>query len=95
MLRLLYKADFLFPGDKIKNIRLKWLAICLNFDYVNGTVEMFLNGEKSAKKVKKPITVPEGSEGSPLIVRIGRYYYDDTPLIGKMVDINLWDRCPK
>ena len=29
----------------------------------------------------------------PLIIRIGYYNLDATPLIGKIVDINAWDRC--
>ena len=28
----------------------------------------------------------------PLIVRIGHNYLDKTPLIGQIVDINMWDR---
>ena len=28
----------------------------------------------------------------PLIIRFGYYYVDGTPLIGKIVDINVWDR---
>ena len=92
MLRLYGKSDFIFNGTLAKNIRLKWLAICLNFDYVNGTVEMFLNGKRSQQKVKKPIALPEDSGEKPLIIRFGRYFYDDTPLIGKVVDINIWDR---
>ena len=28
----------------------------------------------------------------PLIMRIGYYNLDGTPLIGKIVDINVWDR---
>ena len=93
MLRLYSKSDFIFNGTMAKNIRLKWLAICLNFDYVNGTVEMFLNGKKSPQKIRKPIVLPKDSDGTtPLIIRFGQYFYDDTPLIGKVVDINVWDR---
>ena len=92
MLRLYGKSDFIFNGTLAKNIRLKWLAICLNFDYVNGTVEMFLNGDKIKQKIKKPIVLPDNSEKQPLIVRFGQYYYDSTPLIGQVVDINMWDR---
>ena len=93
MLRLYGKSDFIFNGTMAKNIRLKWLAICLNFDYVNGTVEMFLNGKKSQQKIRKPIVLPKDSEGAlPLIIRFGQYFYDNTPLIGKVVDINVWDR---
>ena len=29
----------------------------------------------------------------PLVIRLGHNYYDKTPLIGKIVDINIWDRC--
>ena len=92
MLRLYGKSDFIFNGTLAKNIRLKWLAICLNFDYVNGTVEMFLNGAKIKQKIKKPIVLPNNSEKQPLIIRFGWYYYDSTPLIGQVVDINIWDR---
>ena len=28
----------------------------------------------------------------PMVVRLGHNYYDKTPLIGKIVDINIWDR---
>ena len=37
-LRLLYKTDFKAQGEDTKNIRLKWLAVCLNMDYVTGQV---------------------------------------------------------
>ena len=36
--------------------------------------------------------LPAGWETAPLVVRLGRYYFDDTPLIGKIVDFNMWDR---
>ena len=68
------------------------MAICLNFDYEAGTLEMFLNGEKQNQKIVRPLVLPEDSTDKPLIIRFGRYYYDDTPLIGMIVDINIWDR---
>jgi hypothetical protein len=37
-LRFLWKTDFKPEGDAKKNIRLKWMAICLNMDYVSGKV---------------------------------------------------------
>ena len=92
MIRLWGAADFKFNGTFVKNIRLKWLAICFNFNYVNGTVDMFLNGKKSQQKFRRSIVLPEDSDEKPLIVRFGRYFYDNTPLIGKVVDINMWDR---
>ena len=36
--------------------------------------------------------LPPDWETSPMVVRLGRYYFDDTPLIGKIVDFNMWDR---
>ena len=35
--------------------------------------------------------MPSGSS-NPLIVRLGRHHFDDTPLIGRMFDFNMWDR---
>ena len=53
---------------------------------------MFLNGKKITQKMKKAISLPPDSSTKPLIIRFGHYYYDSTPLIGKVVDINIWDR---
>ena len=36
--RLLYKKDFINEGTAKKNIRLKWIAMCLVMDYVTGEV---------------------------------------------------------
>ena len=56
-------------------------------------MQMFLNGEQlEAEKGSKPTKLPDGHETSPLIVRFGRYFFDDTALIGKVLDINMWDR---
>ena len=74
-----------------QNIQLKWLALCFNFNFVNGTTDLFMNGKRLKQNVKKPVTRGD-HEGKPLIIRIGKYYYDNTPLIGKVVDINFWDR---
>ena len=38
------------------------------------------------------MALPADSSSLPLVVRLGRYYYDDTPLLGKIVDFNMWDR---
>ena len=62
-------SDFVFNGTFAKNIRLKWMAMCLNLDYDNQTVELYLNGEKSIQTVKKPITLPVDYEDKPLVIR--------------------------
>ena len=61
------------------------MSICLNIDYDNGTTELFLNGERLPLKVKKPMELPsEVEQNPPLVVRLGQYYFDNTPLIGKV-----------
>ena len=30
--------------------------------------------------------------GLPLVIRLGHYYFDNKPLIGKMADVNVWSR---
>ena len=86
-----------FPFDEStsnngkQNIQLKWLALCFNFNFINGTTDVFMNGERLKQNVKKPITRGDYL-GKPFIIRMGQYYFDRTPLIGKLVDINVWDR---
>ena len=29
----------------------------------------------------------------PMVVRLGHYYFDNKPIIGKIVDFHMWDRC--
>ena len=86
------KYDFDFNGTETNNMRLKWLSICFNIDYDNGSMELYLNGESLPGKKKKDMTLPANSSSSPLIVRLGRYFFDDTTMIGKMIDFNMWDR---
>ena len=89
------KASFKFNSTHTKNIRLKWLAVCINFDYTTGSISLFLNGAKLEGNQRKNISLSEDAEQKALIVRIGKYDDDGTPLIGKIVDINIWDRWEK
>ena len=73
-------------------MRLKWLSTCFNIDYDNGSMELYLNGDSLPGKKKKDMILPANSSSSPLIVRLGRYFFDDTTMIGKMIDFNMWDR---
>ena len=43
-LRMYGHYDFDFLGTDTNNIRLKWMSICFNIDYDNGTMELYLNG---------------------------------------------------
>ena len=61
------------------------MSVCLNIDYDNGTTELFLNGARLPQKVRRRMELPSEAEQSPpLIVRLGHYYFDKTPLIGKV-----------
>ena len=91
-LYLLYKSNFKFNSSETKNLHLKWLGVFFNFDYVTGSVELFLNGNKAEESRNKKIIFPKDAGQKPLILRIGKYFLDGTPLIGKIVDINIWDR---
>lgn len=33
-----------------------------------------------------------GDPDKPMIIRLGHYYFDNKPLIGKMADVQVWDR---
>ena len=84
--------DFKFNGTDTNNGRLKWLSICFQIDYDEGTMKLSLNGEALYPVSRKPMALPSSGDNAPLIVRLGRYWFDDTPLIGKIIDFNLWDR---
>ena len=81
--------DFIFEGTNSKNIRQKWLSICFNINYEDGTMEFYLNGRELKASQMNPMKLPNKTD--ILIVRLGRYFFDDTPLIGKIYDFNLWD----
>ena len=43
-------------------------------------------------ETQSPSLLIQSIPRKPLIVRIGHNYLDKTPLIGQIVDINMWDR---
>ena len=53
---------------------------------------MFLNGQEMLGRKLGNTSLPGEAATTPLIVRIGKLYTDSTPLIGKIVDINMFDR---
>ena len=91
-IRIWGAAKFLFNSEDTKNIRLKWLAVCINLDFTAGSTQLFLNGGEMLGIQDKNISLPADAATAPLIVRIGKLYTDNTPLIGKIVDINMFDR---
>ena len=75
------------------NIRLKWMSICLSINYENGTMEAAMNG-KMLTPIKKSMSLewPSQYNESYVNVHMGRYFGDNVPIIGRMADINIWDR---
>ena len=53
--------DFNFDGVTT-NIRLKWLSICFNIDYNNGTMQLYLNGHPLPATQRKPMALPEDAD---------------------------------
>ena len=94
ILRFSRIEDFIFNSKKQENVQVNWLSICFSISFENDTVILLLNGEKlqSSNKRKSLIEVSGRTDFSALIVELGSYYFDDTMLIGKIVDFNMWDR---
>ena len=88
--------DFIFNTKKEENVQLNWLSICFSISFENDTVILLLNGEKleSSNHPKRKSLIEESgrTDSSRLTVELGSYYFDDTMLIGKIVDLNMWDR---
>ena len=77
------------------NIRSKWTSFCFAIDFPGDQWELFINGNPFGYQVSKLRRLDGRMSNAtklPMIVRIGIYYFDNKPLIGKIIDINFWDR---
>ena len=54
-------------------------------------MEAAMNGEILTPIKKKPLEMATEYDGKDLILQMGRYQ-NTVPIIGKMADINVWDR---
>ena len=96
--RFFGRHDFTFNATETSNIRQKWLSICFNINFIEGSIELFLNGnpllqkETNNSKQWLKLGLPPDWQITPMIVRLGRYFFDGSPMIGKIVDFNLWER---
>ena len=77
---------------KIHQTILKWTSFCFSFDFLNNYAISYVNG----KKIKRTKYIIKDAKEMPkdvgMIVRIGHYYWDNRPMIGKIVDVNVWKR---
>ena len=77
------------------NLRNKWTSVCFALDYENDQLDLFINGEGNIAKIKNHIefgNVTHAKKNKKMTIRLGLYDFDDTPLIGKIIDFHLWDR---
>ena len=64
-------------------------------DFVSDTTLYFAEGKAFTGKfsVLGPLSgLLSNNTNLPMVVRIGHYYFDNKPMIGRMVDINMWSR---
>jgi hypothetical protein len=73
----------------------RWTSFCFALDFEADSVAWYVDG--------RPFLGPEGHPNPlsallsnntelPMVVRIGHYYFDNKPLIGRLIDINMWSR---
>ena len=70
------------------NLLQKWSSICLNIDYENSLVQSWINGEDLGSN-NRTLIYPNTNS---MTVRLGKYFIDDTALIGEILDFNMWNR---
>ena len=82
-------------GEKY-NLRSKWTSICTALDFAGDNWDIFVNGKEEDGKVTSNLR-PVGGRLSdekdlPMVVRVAHYYFDNKPIIGRIVDFHVWDR---
>ena len=78
------------------NIRNKWTSVCHSLDFTNDKWSMAINGNSNMSSLSN-YNGPLNSKFSdnvttPMMIRVGHYYFDNKPILGKIVDFNVWDR---
>ena len=76
------------------NYRRKWTSHCYGLSFDQNKISAFLDGRKLnlAEKVGPVSEMLSNPKGGPVVVTLGHYEFDDTPLIGRIVDFNMWGR---
>lgn len=87
------KKDRTKAAIESRNFRRKWVSQCYAISYVENKSEAFLEGERlpiDERDLRLADSMP--LKGLAVEVTLGHYYFDNTPLIGKVVDFNMWGR---
>ena len=58
MCRFYGHYDFSYNGTIHSNTRMKWISICFNIDYDDGTMQLYLNGKPLEGEQRKPMALP-------------------------------------
>ena len=77
-------------------IRNKWTSVCHSLDFANDKWSMAINGNSNKTSLSNyngPLTYKFSDNATtPMMIRVGHYYFDNKPILGKIVDFNVWDR---
>ena len=76
------------------NLRSKWTSMCLSVDLAGNKWNLFVHGkELEHSKTMRPLNGKmSDATDLPMVVRLAHYYFDNKPIIGQIVDFNMWDR---
>ena len=73
----------------------KWISLCIAIDFKHDDRVMYLDG-KNRNGRGRVLRLMNGKLSNatalPMVVRLGHYFFDNKPLIGKLVDVNIWSR---
>ncbi|XP_023345432.1 uncharacterized protein LOC111714532, partial [Eurytemora carolleeae] len=86
-------ATFYMQGYPV--LERKWLHLCASIDIEKDEVILYLNGKsdfKSQTPTKSIKSKISKNTEVPMVIRLGHYYFDTKPLIGKLAEVNVWDR---
>ena len=76
-------------------MRSKWTSMCSGLDFVEDLWRLFVNGEEITERTSKLRSLDgkmSDEKDLPMVVRLAHYYFDNKPIIGKIVDFHMWDR---
>ena len=73
----------------------RWTSFCIAMDFVSDTTMYYTGGKEfqgSYRALGKLSALLSNRTDLPMVVRLGHYYFDNKPMIGRMVDIHMWSR---
>ena len=87
---------YFLKDDAPANYMGRWTSLCIAMDFVTDTTVYYTGGKEfqgsSGRPLRKLSSFLSNRTDLPMVVRLGHYYFDNKPMIGKMVDIHMWSR---